>query len=122
MEKIVGNFALVLLHSVTNMRLLHWLVIDKSYAAHKASGEYCEQMPDLIDSLIETIMGGDTKFVPVFASDYYVHAPTTQQEMTDLLDFIKESRQEMPQESDVQNLIDEITALVKDTRYLLRAP
>lgn len=117
-----GEFALTLLHSVTNTRLHHWLIIDKNGPAHQALGAYCDEMPDLIDGLMESLMGDPDDFIPVFPVDYYGPARDGREEMEEILEYVKDARKELSQESDIQNQIDEITTLIKKTKYLLRTP
>ena len=121
-EKIVGEFALTLLHSVTNVRTHHWLIIDKSNPQHQALGMYCDKMPALIDGLIESLMGDPADFIPEFPADYYAPAANGIAEINDILQYVKENRHTISEETDIQNQIDEMVTLIKKVRYLLRSP
>ena len=120
--KTVGEFALMLLHSVTNVRTHHWLVIDKSSPHHEAFGMYCDKMPGHIDGLMESLMGDPADFIPEFPVNYFAPAEDGITEINEILEYIKEARQTLPQDSDIQNQIDEMVTTVKKVRYLLRAP
>lgn len=122
MQKSVGEFALTLLHSVTNVKIHHWLIIDKSAPAHEALGVFCDKLPPLLDALVESIMGYPANFTPVFPVDYYSPETNCYDEIEDLLRYVQETRTQLPSDSDIQNQVDEIVALIKKTRYRLRAP
>ena len=114
-----SEFLLVLLHSATNTHLLHWQ--SKSYAEHQALGAFYEEIPDLVDELAETMMGkyDTTAEFPVM---YHAPAETAKEELEALKDYVDQARQAMPQDSEIQNIIDEIAQLIDSTLYLLRFP
>lgn len=117
----IGEFILTLLHAVTNTHIIHWQCIDRSYAEHVALGEFYEELQELVDELMESIMGkfGIGAELPVM---YYHPAGTGKEELQALQQFVAEKRQEMPQDSEIQNQIDEIAQLINKTLFLLRAP
>jgi DNA-binding ferritin-like protein len=114
-----AEFLLVLLHSATNTHLLHWQ--SKSYAEHVALGKYYEEIPELVDQLAEAMMGkyDTTAQFPVM---YHAPAATAKEELEALKVYVERSRQAMPQDSELQNLIDEIAQLIDSTLFLLRFP
>lgn len=114
-----AEFMLTLLHASTNTHLLHWT--SKSYAEHQALGTFYEELPDLVDSLAEKIMGKfDETFV--FPKTYYSPAATAKAELESLKDYVEEERKELPQDSEIQNEIDNIANLINQTLYMLRFP
>jgi len=114
-----AEFLLVLLHSATNTHLLHWQ--SKSYAEHVALGKYYEEIPELVDQLAEAMMGRyDT--TAEFPQMYHAPAATAKEELEALKDYVEQARQGMPQDSELQNLIDEIAQLIDSTLFLLRFP
>ena len=115
----VAEFLLTLLHAATNAHLLHWTT--KSYAEHKALGEFYEGLPELVDQLAEAMMG---KFdaTPTFPVTYYAPAASGKEELQALKDYVMQGRQSLPQDSEIQNLIDEIAQSIDQTLYLLRFP
>ena len=119
MDTEIGDVILTLLHSATNTHLLHWQT--KSYAEHKALGTFYDELPDLVDSLVEAIQGKfDTTLE--FPATYHVPAKTGKEELQDLSDFFQNSRQIFPPDSEIQNIADEIQQLIDSTLYLLRFP
>lgn len=114
-----AEFLLVLLHSATNTHLLHWTT--KSYPEHVALGKFYEEMPDLVDQLAETMMG---KFdqTPMFPKMYHAPAATGKAELEMLKNYVMQARQALPQDSEIQNLVDEIAQLINETLFLLRFP
>jgi DNA-binding ferritin-like protein len=114
-----AEFLLVLLHSATNTHLLHWQT--KSYAEHQALGKFYEEIPDLVDQLAEAMMG---KFdeTPTFPAMYHEPAATGKEELEALRDYVEQARQVLPQDSEIQNITDEIAQLIDSTLYLLRFP
>lgn len=112
-----GEFVLTLLHAATNAHILHFRT--KSYAEHMALGAFYEALPDLVDRLTESIQGLTGQLLD-FPADYYAPADTPQQELADLMDYVKENRQAMPSDSEVQNIIDEIADLINTTAYKLK--
>lgn len=114
-----AEFLLVLLHSATNTHLLHWQ--SKSYAEHQALGTFYEEIPELVDELAEAMMGKfDT--TPEFPQMYMAPAATAKEELESLSEYVDEARKAMPQDSEIQNIIDEIAQLIDSTLYLLRFP
>jgi hypothetical protein len=119
MDNDVGELILTLLHSATNTHILHWQT--KSYAEHKALGTFYEELPELVDSLVEAIQGRYDTTIE-FSATYHVPASTGKRELHDLSEYFEEKRQILPQDSEIQNLADEIQQLIDSTLYLLRFP
>lgn len=119
MDNEIGDLVLTLLHSATNTHILHWQ--SKSYAEHQALGTFYEELPELVDSLVEAIQGRyDTTLD--FPATYHSPADSGKRELQDLSDYFQEKRSVLPQDSEIQNIADEIQALIDSTLYLLRFP
>lgn len=112
-----GEFVLTLLHAATNTHLLH--LKSKSYAEHMALGAFYEALPDLVDALAESIQGLTGELLE-YPADYYAPAETSIQELTDLMDYVKENRNSLPQNSEIQNAVDSIAELINSTHYKLK--
>ncbi len=117
--KEAAEFVQTLLHAATNAHILHWQ--SKSYAEHVALGEFYSELPELVDQLAEAIMGRyDMTFE--FKNSYYTPAKTGKAELQSLKDYVQDERKQIPQDSEIQNLTDEIAQLIDKTLYLLRFP
>ena len=109
-------FAATLLHSATNTHFFHWST--NSYAQHKALGGYYDGIVDLIDDLVEAYMGCYEQ-LKTFPSVY--HQPKDALKYLESLNkFVEEARKDLPQETQLQNIIDEIAQLIDSTLYKLR--
>jgi hypothetical protein len=117
----IGEFILTLLHAVTNTHILHWkALVKKNYPEHVILGEFYPDLDKLVDSLMESMMGG-YDIPPDFPDEYYRPASTSIDELTELKEFIKDNRFELPNDSEIQNQIDEIAALINQTLALLKS-
>lgn len=116
MEKNMATFVASLLHSATNAHFFHFST--DSFSKHMALGEYYDEIVDLVDSLTEAYMGlyGQIKSFP----DAY-HKPTDPVKYLESLQkFVKEARQDLPQDTELQNIVDEIADLINSTNYKLK--
>lgn len=117
MNKADGEFVLTLLHAATNAHILH--LRSTSYAEHMALGTFYEELPDLVDSLAEAMQGNAQELL-TFPIDYYAPADTALEELTQLQEYVKQERANVMQDSEIQNIIDEIATLIDSTTYKLR--
>jgi len=109
-------FVATLLHSATNTHFFHWST--DSYAKHQALGTYYDEIVDLTDQLAESYMGKYGKLT-AFPSVY--HQPKDPLKyMESLQNFVADARQDLPQDSELQNIIDEIADLINTTAYKLK--
>lgn len=115
-----AEFCQTLLHAVTNTHILHWR--SKSYAEHQALGTFYDELSDLVDGLAEKIMGKYDITFPFIKASYYVPAETAKEELESLKEYVAETRKEIPQDSEIQNEVDNIANLINQTLYLLRFP
>jgi DNA-binding ferritin-like protein len=119
MDEATAEFLLTLLHSSTNTHLLHWQT--KSYSEHRTLGKFYELILQLTDDLAEAIMGKyDT--ILTFPVNYYAPAVTGKEEIEALKDYVMQARTQLPQDSEIQNLVDAIADQIDKTLYLLRFP
>ena len=119
MNKDVGQFILTLLHAATNTHILH--LRSTSNAEHMALGTFYEKLPDLVDSLVENIQGLTEELIE-YPVDYYPPMVDSLDELRSLKDFVKEEREVLPQDSEIQNDVDEIAKLINKTIYRLKFP
>lgn len=109
-------FLATMLHSATNTHFFHWST--DSFSKHSALAEYYDSIVELTDTLAESYMGKYGK-ITVFPSAY--HQPKDPiRYMESLQKFVSEARQDLPQDSELQNIIDEIADLINTTTYKLK--
>jgi len=112
----VALFAATLLHSATNTHFFHWST--DSYSKHKALGNYYDEIVDLVDDYVEAYMGCYEQ-ITTFPNVY--HQPKDPVKyLQSLQKFIKEARNDLPQDEQLCNLVDAIADLVDSTTYKLR--
>lgn len=108
-------FAATLLHSATNTHFFHWST--DSFSKHMALGEYYDEIVELVDSFVESYMGKYGK-ITQFPSVY--HQPKEPvQYLKSLQQFVKAARPDLPQDTELQNIVDEIADLINTTTYKL---
>lgn len=110
-----------LLQSRNQAHIYHWQVTGPgSHAAHGALGDYYEGIIGMIDGLVESIQGRygiirgykmaatlreDDNFLTYFEA---------------LCKFVETTRKQIPQDSYIQNQVDEIVNLIESTKYKLK--
>jgi len=114
----VMDMVMCMLHSVTNAHILHFSTT--SYSAHKALQDFYENIGDLVDDFVEAFQGKYgllTDYRPVFA---LAEEPLSY--MMYLKDELARCRNSgnFPQDTELQNIADEIAALIDSTIYKLR--
>ena len=113
----VGEFATCLLHSVTGAHMLH--LATYSFAEHKALEAYYSAIGDLVDGFVEAYQGKYANRVSyVSGFDLYTDAVAY---LTYLKDEVATLRvaNGFPQDSELQNITDEIASLIDGTLYQL---
>jgi DNA-binding ferritin-like protein len=110
-------FAVTLLHSSTNSHLEHWAT--NSYSQHKALGKFYEEIIEATDELVEAYMGiyGQIKNFP---DSYHKPTGTPLEYLKKLQAFVKEARENLPKDSEIVQLIDNIAQLIDTTIYKLQ--
>lgn len=116
-HKDAAEFVGVLLHSSTATHYLH--LQTASYAQHKALGHYYEAIIDLADKYAEAYQG-HYGIIPL--SDYPdgFKVQTNAAKYADsLLNFVKGIRGDLPKDTDLQNIVDEIVGEIASLSYKL---
>ena len=113
----VSEFSTCILHSVTSAHMMHLATF--SFAQHKALEAFYTAAGDLIDEFVEAYQGKyKTRVVYVAGFDL----PTNP---VDYLTYLKDEVAELrvadgfPQDSELQNITDEIASLIDGTLYQL---
>lgn len=114
----VMQFTMCLLHSVTNAHILH--LTTRSYAEHKALEDYYTEVGDRVDEFIEAFQG-KYGLLHDFTADYALPGQPIEY-LTYLKDEVATLRrsEKFPQDSELQNSVDEIAQLIDSTLYKLR--
>ena len=112
----VSQMAMLLLNGVTAGHVHHWNTIgSEAYAQHKAIGEFYEGLDELADSLIEGCLLDKSKRISGQGALFMGETPLA------LVQYIYAQVAELrknpafPQESEVQNVVDEIQMLCRHT-------
>ena len=116
-HKDAAEFVGVLLHSSTATHFLH--LQTASYAAHKALGHYYANIVELADKYAEAYQG-HYNIIPL---DDYPEGFKVQKDAAkyaeSLLKFVKGIRSDLPKDTDLQNIVDEIVGEIASLVYKL---
>lgn len=103
-------------HARTNAHVLH--LQTKSYAEHKALNEFYDEIIPLTDSFAEAYQG-EYGLIP-FKPMPYKQADAALPMLEELRTWIDENRDDVSDDTYLQNIIDEIMALIRSTEYKLK--
>lgn len=108
-----------LLHSRTQTHVFHWQT--KSYAEHKALGDYYGDIVDLLDDLVESYQGkyGILSGYETFPIVDYTDSAQIIEFFEKLVTAVEVLRQGND-DSYLQNQIDNVVQLIQTTNYKLR--
>ena len=116
-HKDAAEFVGVLLHSSTATHFLH--LQTASYAAHKALGHYYANIVELADKYAEAYQG----HYGIIPLDDYPEGFKVQKDAAayaeSLLKFVKGIRSDLPKDTDLQNIVDEIVGEIAALNYKL---
>ena len=112
----LGEFFLKLLHAATNGHILH--LQTKSYSEHKALQKYYEELPDLVDSIIEEWQGA-YQIIVEYPSTYQEPNSDALTEVMEVRDFLVKNRAVVGDYSSIQNSVDNLMSLFDSTIYKL---
>ena len=114
----MGEFAGTLLHSAVVTHMMHWAT--RSYAAHKALEIYYTGIPELIDTIVESYQGkfGLIGDMPMTFTTVPVDDALTYMDI--LKQFVETSRIMLPDDSEIQNEIDNVASLIDGVLYQIR--
>ena len=114
----VGELIMRLFHARTAAHVMH--LQTRSYATHKALNDFYDAVVDLADAIAETWQG-DYGLIPEYPPRYIPYTDP-QKLLADLGEWIDAHRAEVCDKGDtyIQNLIDEVCALIRQTQYKLK--
>jgi hypothetical protein len=115
----VADFVSCLLFSRTQAHIFH--LQTSSYAKHIALNEYYDEIVDKVDELVESYQGCNPN-ITGYSNNYTItnREGAVESYFENLCMFVKDNRAVFGDESDLQNIIDEIIALIKSTLYKLK--
>jgi hypothetical protein len=116
MNEEVAEFVAALLHSSTITHFMHWST--DSFSKHLALGDYYDKIIDLTDQFAEAYMGRYEQ-LKKFPEEFHTEKDPVRY-LENMKKFVEEARKQLPQDSELQNLIDEIADLINSTLYKLR--
>lgn len=116
----VMDFTMCLLNSVTTGHILH--LKSTSYAQHQALGTYYDEVGDYIDAFVEAFQGryGLLTKYPDDCTLYPDMEPVAYLEYLRVEVETLRRKPKFPQDSELQNEVDNIANLINSTLYKLR--
>lgn len=112
----ISQMAMLLLNGVTAAHVHHWNTIgSEAYAQHKAIGEFYEKLDGFADSLIEGCLLDKTKKISAQGALFLGETPLAL--VRYIYDQVADLRKNpaFPQDSEIQNAVDEIQMLCRHT-------
>ena len=117
---ILGQFISTLFASRTQAHVFH--LQTNSFAAHKALNEYYDGIVDIADDIAESVQGKYGIITGYSNIDLLEGNDCNEviKYFTALEMYVERARQTMPQDSYIQNQVDEVVALIVSTIYKLK--
>jgi hypothetical protein len=117
---IIGQFISTLFASRTQAHIFH-LQTD-SFAEHSALNAYYDEIVGITDGLVESYQGkyGIISGYGNIALQEFQNCEGVIMYFETLCMYVEKSRQVLPQDTYIQNQIDEVVALINSTIYKLR--
>jgi hypothetical protein len=119
-NEIIGQFISTLFASRTQAHIFH-LQTD-SFAEHSALNTYYDEIVGITDGIVESYQGkyGIIRGYGNVALQEFQNCDGVISYFEVLYMYVEKSRQMVPQDSYIQNQIDEVVALITSTLYKLR--
>ncbi len=114
----IGEFIGYLLHSATVAHIMH--LQSKSYSQHIALGSFYDEIVEATDSVAETIQGCYGEIINGYPAMFANVNAEPLSYLESLKKFVADTRTDMPQESNIQNEIDNVATLIDSTIYKLK--
>jgi hypothetical protein len=114
----VMGLVMCLLHSVTNAHILHFSTPSRS--DHTALEKFYSSIGDHVDDFVEAFQG-KYGLLTAYRAEYELPAAPVEY-LTYLKDEVATLRRTdgFPQDSELQNIVDEVAQLINSTLYQLR--
>jgi hypothetical protein len=116
----VAQFIQNLLHCVTNAHILH--LQSTSYSQHKALGHFYEDLGKIVDTIAESSQGKYGMITGYSEANYGLPPTNALTYLEEVSAYVQEQRKAdgFPQDTEIQNEIDNVQNLVNATIYKLR--
>lgn len=114
----LATFIGTLMQSRNQAHIYH--LQTESFAAHKALQDYYEGIIDLIDGLVESYQGRHGIIRGYKMAGTIKEDNNPQIYFEGLAKFTETIRPQLPQDSYIQNQVDEVVALIESTKYKLK--
>jgi hypothetical protein len=118
MEKTIGEFVGMLLHSATITHFMH--LRTTSYATHVALAGYYDGIVEATDSLAEAWQGCYGELIDNYPTMFSNPSVEPLAYLISLKDYVAQNRGQISEESNIQNEIDTIATLIDSTIYKLK--
>jgi len=116
--EVVAKFLSTLFASRTQAHIFHLQTM--SYAVHKALNEYYDDITDHIDNYAETCQGKHGIIKGYNLPTQLFEDDSALKYFMGLQSYIDSVRGQLPQDGELNNIVDEIAGLVATTVYKLR--
>lgn len=113
----IADFTITLLNAATTAHLLH--LQTRSYATHVAIGAFYEELPDLVDAVVEAYQG-KYGLIESYPEGKFHNDAEPEGFVKWVGEYVAFARKNLPQDSEIQNMVDDIAAHVDSTLYKLR--
>lgn len=116
----VAEFVATLRHSATIAHFMHLQVEGEgSFARHDALGDYYEAIVPLVDSVAEQVQGAYDVIIQPYPTAFGNTDADPLDYMKVCRQYVRNHRHGLPQDSEIQNEVDEIAKLLNKTCYKL---
>ena len=122
-NSIIGQFVSTLFASRTQAHVFHLQTTGEgSFATHKALNDYYDEIVGITDGLVESYQGkyGIVTGYSNVTLQEFQNCEEVISYFETLYIYVEKSRQMLPQDTYIQNQIDEVVALINSTLYKLR--
>ena len=115
----IAEFIYRMFHARTTAHILH--LSTRSYAQHKALGDFYDGIVDLADSIAEGYIG-EHGLIDFSGKGRYSHETDAVKAISELKEWVEQHRYEAVEAEDtfIQNVIDEVVMLCASTLYKLK--
>ena len=121
MTNAMASLVSLLFASRTQAHIFHFQT--SSFSAHKTLDDYYSEIINLVDGLVESYQGKYGIITDYTAASKITESATISQMITyfsELSDLIDTLRKQIPQDTYIQNQLDEIEQLIDSTLYKLK--